>query len=971
MPGTANVTGSVRIDLTETGGTYSYSSQTVSITLNGGAPVALSVTAASAGGIEDWSTSIWGSGGAVTLFYDHRLFAESDYTNGTLDTPPLLSWLNETTVNTLSTVGPTDGAFTIAGLLATTATPFGFPLSIDAALSLLYNVTIASGAQVYVDQANVDINSLTIDAGGTVSAGNGPFTIDHGVTGGLLQAVSGGTIYLSGVVGSTTLASSGSGVLAVYSAALTGDTISGGTIEVAGGQSAQLDGTIANQGTIELQGTATSTGFAEIQVGTATLTGTGVIALDGPGDNRLNASATLPAASLVNQANTIEGHGAIGNRYFAFANHGVIDATDAGKSLLITTTGTLDNTNGTIQAAAGAYVDLQGTVLDGGLIQAASSGTVYLEETVSNATLSGGGILSLESGGLINDTMTAGVTLQVPGAHSAQLAGTIFNQGTIALLGSSAPGGLAALQVVGSATLSGDGTVELDGPGNSLIGSGGVAASLTNLNLIRGSGTLGDATLAFANQGQISADVDGHALVVGTVANTGTIGATNGGTLVAAGLAGSGGLTITGASKLEVQGTIGAQTIALNGAGALLQWDNPGSTAATVSVGAGQTIDLQHVTPGSVSYSSATNTLTFTPLGGSATALALTFQSGVTGLQINPQSGNTTEILTLCFCAGTRIATPNGEVPVEHLAAGDLVLTRTGQARPIVWIGFGCVLATRGRRNAATPVTIRKGAFAANVPHHDLRVTKGHAFYFDGALIPVEFLVNHRSILWDDRAQEVTLYHVELGRHDVLLANGAPAESYRDDGNRWLFRNANNGWHLPPQPPCAPIHTGGPLVDTVWRRLLDRAGSRPGLPLTDDADLHLLVDGRRVDTSARYPGIYLFRLDRSPAVVIIRSRAGAPAELGRSRDPRLLGVPLRRVILQRGRSLRTLEATDAVLAAGFHDYEPELGLRWTDGEGVLPPDFFNGFVPPMDLVLHVGGATLYPLLFGDRTMHVA
>ena len=28
-------------------------------------------------------------------------------------------------------------------------------------------------------------------------------------------------------------------------------------------------------------------------------------------------------------------------------------------------------------------------------------------------------------------------------------------------------------------------------------------------------------------------------------------------------------------------------------------------------------------------------------------------------------------------------------------------------------------------------------------------------FYIDGVLIPVEFLVNHRSILWDDRAQEV------------------------------------------------------------------------------------------------------------------------------------------------------------------------------------------------------------------------
>src|SRR6201999_3052108 len=124
------------------------------------------------------------------------------------------------------------------------------------------------------------------------------------------------------------------------------------------------------------------------------------------------------------------------------------------------------------------------------------------------------------------------------------------------------------------------------------------------------------------------------------------------------------------------------------------------------------------------------------------------------------------------------------------------------------------VLATRGRRGPATPVIVLRGALADNVPRRDLRVTKGHVLLVDGVLIPVEFLVNHHSICWDDRAQEVAVYHVELDRHDVLIANGAPAESYRDDGNRWLFQNANSGWHLPPQGPYAPVLTGGPIVDT-------------------------------------------------------------------------------------------------------------------------------------------------------------
>jgi hypothetical protein len=54
----------------------------------------------------------------------------------------------------------------------------------------------------------------------------------------------------------------------------------------------------------------------------------------------------------------------------------------------------------------------------------------------------------------------------------------------------------------------------------------------------------------------------------------------------------------------------------------------------------------------------------------------------------------------VCFLAGTLIATPTGELPVEQLAVGNMAMTLGGQARRIVWIGVGHVLATRGRRNA-------------------------------------------------------------------------------------------------------------------------------------------------------------------------------------------------------------------------------------------------------------------------------
>ena len=335
--------------------------------------------------------------------------------------------------------------------------------------------------------------------------------------------------------------------------------------------------------------------------------------------------------------------------------------------------------------------------------------------------------------------------------------------------------------------------------------------------------------------------------------------------------------------------------------------------------------------------------------------------SGNTFAPISDAPALDTSAPFICFCAGTLIATPRGDVPVDLLKVGDLVLTHTNQARPIVWIGIGRALATPGRRGAATPVILRKGALADNVPQRDLRVTKGHSLYVDNVLIPAEFLVNHRSILWDDRAQEVCIYHIELETHDVLVAEGAPAESYRDDGNRWLFRNANNGWDGPPQEACAPVLTGGPIVDAAWRRLLDRAGPGIPVPTTDQPDLHLLVDGRRVDGQRQPDGVHAFQLPGPPREVRVVSHSAVPAELGLARDPRILGVALRRVMLWRGAELRLIEAWDTSLGEGFHPFEPGNGFRWTDGDASLPASLFDGIGGPSELHLLVGCTTRYPL----------
>jgi Hint domain-containing protein len=441
----------------------------------------------------------------------------------------------------------------------------------------------------------------------------------------------------------------------------------------------------------------------------------------------------------------------------------------------------------------------------------------------------------------------------------------------------------------------------------------------------------------------------------------------------------SGTISVKNAS-LEITGTIAANTSVR---GSLVI--GPSGTLQLDAGVANQDIDFLDNTGTLVieSLSSISNTTTISGLAAgdsiviphlpanftenyNAVTGVLTLSQGLTvlgsvrfGGAIKPSASTIKNSVVICFVSGTLIATDAGEIPVERLQIGDRVVTLNGKTEPVVWIGTGQVLATRGRRNEATPVIVRKGAIANNVPHHDLHVTKGHAFYLDEVLIPVEFLVNHRSIEWDDRAQEVTIYHVELASHQILLANGAPAESYRDDGNRWLFRNANEGWAFPPKPPYAPVLTGGSVVDAVWRRLLDRAGPRPGLPLTDDPDLHLLVDDKRLEPAALAKDYYLFKLDNVPGTTRLVSRAAAPQELGLSRDQRSLGVGVHQLIVRQGNKFCALQADHPLLWHGFHSFEAENGCRWTTGDALLPGSLFSGFSGPLELVVRTCGTTFY------------
>src|SRR5262249_44314015 len=77
-----------------------------------------------------------------------------------------------------------------------------------------------------------------------------------------------------------------------------------------------------------------------------------------------------------------------------------------------------------------------------------------------------------------------------------------------------------------------------------------------------------------------------------------------------------------------------------------------------------------------------------------------------------------------CYCRGTLIETPLGEMPVEELHIGDEVMTVSGMAKAVRWIGRRSYSDRfiAGNR-AVLPIRIAAGALADGMPRHDLYVS--------------------------------------------------------------------------------------------------------------------------------------------------------------------------------------------------------------------------------------------------------
>jgi fibronectin-binding autotransporter adhesin len=498
-----------------------------------------------------------------------------------------------------------------------------------------------------------------------------------------------------------------------------------------------------------------------------------------------------------------------------------------------------------------------GTLLNAGQISGGDFGS---------ALYMAGGLLYNEAGGSIADTVDGSGAGMGGG-------GTVVNDGLIAGGGPHGGGGLGLSDGASLTNL-------VEGSISGLFGVGaGANVTITNFGVIGGGGEginidsgggvqIGNGGLVDNRAG---ATIEGPTAVGlsmgGTVVNAGTI-VGGGRIIVALDIAGGadarvvmapgavfegkvdGGNTIgaTAVSTFEMAAGTAPGTVTAFGS----QFVNFGSiqfdtgtdwllSGNTAGVAAGETIsgftvgdriEITGVTEQFQSFSDGTLSLT----GSQNLQLLLTGTYDPSDFLVL-NTGPNTEITVTCFAQGTRIATPNGAMTVEALAVGDLVLTHTGAAKPIIWRGHRHIDCTQHPKPALVwPVRVRADAFGPRQPSADLYLSPEHCIYVNNVLIPVKHLIDGLTVE-QVQCAEVTYYHLELPRHDVVLAEGLPVESYLDTDGRTNFANGGGVVRLFPDfaslsddtallweaTGFAPRHVVGPEVEAARSLLMQRA----------------------------------------------------------------------------------------------------------------------------------------------------
>jgi hypothetical protein len=268
--------------------------------------------------------------------------------------------------------------------------------------------------------------------------------------------------------------------------------------------------------------------------------------------------------------------------------------------------------------------------------------------------------------------------------------------------------------------------------------------------------------------------------------------------------------------------------------------------------------------------------------------------------------------------------------------------TLSGQDVPIKWVGIQQFMGQYASKETS-PVRFAAGSLGEGLPKRDLYVSAGHSMKIGDHLVDARLLVNGVTITQRQCSEQLEYYHIDLGEHHCILAEGVWSESYLECDNRESFVNVDefyntHRYHLTNSTfeKCLP-HVADfqdPRHAALFQSVLAHI---PPERITTDPDLHLLADGKRLDPYEFVPQAFIFRVPLGTQVLRLQSRVGVPCELGLPADDRQLGFCIYSLASQdQDGALKILiEPHHASLKQGFHESEGS-ERRWTNGDALLP-----------------------------------
>lgn len=661
--------------------------------------------------------------------------------------------------------------------------------------------------------------TLSLDGGGTLDVG-GDFTLgDDDGSDGSASLMDGDVI----VAGDITIGNGGSGTLdvSIDLVAANGFTIGENgdgsvTIEADGSLTAQDDLIIGNEGN------ATLIVIGEVKADETIYAGNDT---DGSGGITVESGGTLDGDKLLDIGNY--GTGGLSVLTGGQVNEGTLTlAAGAGGSGAVSVDG--GSIELTDQLFVGAGGDSTLEILGGGSVDVQG----YAGLGLSGAPYAG--VVSLYAGGALSiaDSLSMGPGAKVSIDATSQLTvGTIDAvAGDFATSGFVVGGGTIEANIIDDGTIfANDGTLTLTAP-QSITGSGTLEVQSSDTLVISATPTLSIATLSLSGDlslGSTPLEVT-HAY---TNANWGSGNSFNPSANVLSGsvfgenaglsvnLSGGGSITDVSGSAAAIAPEVITLTLSQQAGGLYggsFSFTNTGTPDLTLAV---QTSGL---TSPAVSLDAVASNVTLAA-GGASQMFDITYDpsegalsgditllsdfANLAGVQIDLAEA-------ACYRAGTLIETDLGCVPIEALQPGDFVRLRDGGFSAVRWLG-GRRVDCAGHPDPASvwPVRIRAHAFGPDAPRRDLWLSPEHGVAVGGALIPARCLANGVSIVTDP-VEEVEYWHLELDRHDLVLAENLPAESFLDHGQRGQFttqrgRSCDIIAPLAASVPLAPMVTQG------------------------------------------------------------------------------------------------------------------------------------------------------------------